>query len=440
MASVFDIGQPARDVERLTRGIRDPRKRTISHIRRAGRRLSCSATRNRVALKIARAEMRDLRQLLYRSGVSIEDVASATPALLRCLVQRQVIFNNIFSALWAIGPMLLLYGTFMWGLFYEDDPLPIDIVFVMWYGLLTSVTYKVWSKTNDDFRRMLKFSTGHRQFTLKYAWLIILFLFLGTSASFFYFVPRVTSRINFHSVTIASAQGLLFLMYIFLVYRAIRMIIRWRFPELALVRALADAFEMVAGGNPANWRRISLRSKVAHCINQAAHTLEGPIARKFSASAGPAVAAAIDERFLMAGAALRSKVAWLATPRVDTQKFLSGALAEELLIAATGDLDRLDYVEIGGTGLKTAGLFARLRATTSWAVFGFGPAIFVVVGKTVGLISDPGTIAILIQFAALSFFVAVLAVADPAGYKDRLSSVTGAGAALFGWRTTGKKE
>jgi hypothetical protein len=229
-------------------------------------------------------------------------------------------------------------------------------------------------------------------------------------------------------------------MYIFLIYRVIRMIIRWRVPELALVRALADAFEIVADGNPANWRRISLRSKVADCINQAARTLEGPIARKFSASAGPAVAAAIDQRFLMAGAALRGKVAWLATPRVDTPKFLSGALAKELLIAASGDLDRLDHIEIEGTELKTAGFFARLRATLSWAVFGFGPAIFVIVGKTAGLINDAGTIAILVQFAALSFFVAVLSVADPAGYKDKLGSVTGAGTTLFGWRTTGKKE
>jgi hypothetical protein len=141
----------------------------------------------------------------------------------------------------------------------------------------------------------------------------------------------------------------------------------------------------------------------------------------------------------MAGAALRSKVAWLATPRAETQKFLARALADELLIAVTGNLDRLDYVEIEGTGSKTVGLFARLRATVSWGVFGFGPAIFVVVSKTAGLINDPGTIAILVQFAALSFFVAVLAVADPSGYKDRLSSVTGAGAALFGWRTE-KKE
>lgn len=239
---------------------------------------------------------------------------------------------------------------------------------------------------------------------------------------------------------IATAQFVILVMYMCLAFRITRMIMRRRAPELALVRALADAFEMVAGGNRASWRSITLRSKVAHRIDQAALILEGPIARKFSASAGADIAAAIEKRFLMAGAALRSKVAWLATPRAETRKFLARALADELLIAVTGDLDRLDYIEIEGTRLKPSGLFARLRATASWGVIGFGPAIFVVVSKMAGLINDPGTIAILVQFAVISFFVAVLSVADPAGYKDRLSSVTGTGAALFGWRTPGKKE
>ena len=108
--------------------------------------------------------------------------------------------------------------------------------------------------------------------------------------------------------------------------------------ELALVRALADAFEMVADGNPANWRSISWRSAAAGCIDSAASVLEGPIARKFITSAGRGVAVDIQHRFLMAGAALRSKVAWLATPKAETREFLSRALAKTLLIAVAGDL------------------------------------------------------------------------------------------------------
>jgi hypothetical protein len=80
----------------------------------------------------------------------------------------------------------------------------------------------------------------------------------------------------------------------------------------------------------------------------------------------------------------------------------------------------------------------RLRATLSWATFGFGPAVFVVVSKWAGWVTDTTTIGVLVQFAALCFFVAVLSVMDPTGYKDRLGSVIGTGAALFGWRKAEK--
>jgi hypothetical protein len=216
--------------------------------------------------------------------------------------------------------------------------------------------------------------------------------------------------------------------------------LRWRAPELTLVRALADAFEIVVASSPANWRSISLRSKAARYIHKAATTLEGPIARKFTPSAGFSDASAIQRRFQMAGIALRTKVAWLATPRADTRRFLARALADELLIAATGDLDRLEYAEIGQSQFITISWITRLRATASWVIFGFGPAIFVVVSRTVGWIDDPATTAILVQFAALCFFAAVLSAVDPSGYKDRLSSVTGTGAALFGWRKAETKE
>jgi hypothetical protein len=221
-----------------------------------------------------------------------------------------------------------------------------------------------------------------------YNWVIQPLRFQEDMSPSFMSLDGLVSGISFHNLMIATVQALIFGMYMLLIFRTIRIVIRWRAPELALVRALADAFEMVAGGNPANWRSISWRSKVAHRIDQAADVLEGPIARKFSASAGAAVAAAIDKRFLMAGAALRSKVAWLATPMAETQRFLARALADELLIAVTGDLDRLDHAESEGTGLNTTGLFARLRATTSWGVFAFGPAIFAVVNNRIELIKD----------------------------------------------------
>ena len=132
----------------------------------------------------------------------------------------------------------------------------------------------------------------------------------------------------------------------------------------------------------------------------------------------------------MAGAGLHRKVAWLATPKAETREFLARALASQLLIAATGDLDRLEYAELESAGSTATDWFARLRATVTWAAFGFRPAIpaiFVVVSKWAGWVTDPATAGILVQFAALCFFLAVLSATDPTGYKDRLGSFTGIG-------------
>jgi hypothetical protein len=68
-------------------------------------------------------------------------------------------------------------------------------------------------------------------------------------------------------------------MYITLVNRIVRRILCWRTPNLALVRALVDAFETLAGGSPASWRSIHLRRRAARYIASAAEILEGPIAR-----------------------------------------------------------------------------------------------------------------------------------------------------------------
>jgi hypothetical protein len=209
-----------------------------------------------------------------------------------------------------------------------------------------------------------------------------------------------------------------------------------------LVRALADAFEMVAGGSLVAWRSISRRSEVARYIDNAADSLEGPIARKFITSAGRGGAVDIQERFLMAGAALRSKIAWLATPKAETRDFLARALADQLLIAATGDLDRLEYAELKPFDTPSVGWFARLRTAAGWTIFAFGPAIFLIAGKWAGWLdhTDAATTGLLVQFAGLCFFVAVLSAADPTGFKDRLGSVTGTGAALFGWKKPEKPE
>jgi hypothetical protein len=291
---------------------------------------------------------------------------------------------------------------------------------------------------DDDYRRLIKYSTGPQNWVLKNSWVMILSSYLIYLMLFGHELKHLT--VSGYEAMIVVAQCLLILLYMIFGYWLVRIILRWRAPELALVRALADAFEIIVAARPAHWRSISLRSKAPRYLEKAAITLEGPIARKFVAPAGFSDAIGIQNRFKMAGAALRSKVAWLATPMEETKSFLARELAEELMIAVTGDLDRLEYCEIAQAQTATVSWIARLRSTAGWAIVGFGPAIFVVVGKTILGFKDETT-TILIQFAFLSFFVAVLSAVDPSGYKERLSSVTGTGAALFGWKKSeGKTE
>jgi hypothetical protein len=280
-------------------------------------------------------------------------------------------------------------------------------------------------------RQVKRFASGNFRIFL----LIGALVFVGAE-----YFGGIFNTISQKTVVYVLIQLSLSLMYMSLANRLIRRMSRWRAPELTLVRGLANAFKIVAEGSLAKWRSISRRSEAARNIEIAAAALEGPIARKFLTSAGHSGAAAIQERFMMAGAALRGKVAWLATPTPETREHLARALATQLLIAATGELDRLECVELKAVSAPSVGWLARLRATAGWAIFGFGPGVFVVVGKWAGWITDAATTGILVQFAGLCFFVAVLSATDPTGYKERLGSVTGTGAALFGWKKPEKPE
>jgi hypothetical protein len=290
---------------------------------------------------------------------------------------------------------------------------------------------------NDEFRRPIKYSSGINKTLAKYVPILMVFcgILYTTYFSALYFVQTSGSlQIKKETIFYLLLQLCLCLMYVALTNRMVRRILLWRAPDLALIRALVDAFETVAEGRPASWRSIHMRRRAAQYIARAAETLEGPIARGFAASAGFDGAGAIQDRFLMAGAALRRKIAWLATPMAETREHLGRTLAGQLLIAAAGDLDRLEYAALRDVGESSGGWLSRFRAAVSWAAFAFGPAIFLILSKWSGWITDPTTTGIFIQFAALCFLTAVLSAADPTGYKDRLSSVAGTGTALFGWK------
>lgn len=411
-----------------------------------GSRVSISAPLirdKRRAMRIARMETRDLIRLLRRSDMPVHTISRATPALARCLAQRQVMYHTILGLVTFLGLVFLSIPIGATVFFYHgilNDFHLLQVLFTLSYPIIAAIGAGVL-RFDDDYRRLIKYSTGPQNWIFKNSWVIILATYLIYLLSFHDELKHL-SLVSGYEAMIVAAQCFLILLYMILVYWLARIILRWRAPELALVRALADAFEIIVAARPAHWRSISLRSKAARYLEKAAITLEGPIARKFVAPAGFSDAIGIQNRFKMAGAALRSKVAWLATPMEGTKSFLARALAEELMIAVTGDFDRLEYCEITQAQTATVSWIVRLRSTAGWAIIGFGPAVFVVVGKTMGWFKDaPETTAILIQFAALSFFVAVLSAVDPSGYKERLSSVTGTGAALFGWKKAeGKTE
>jgi hypothetical protein len=280
--------------------------------------------------------------------------------------------------------------------FFYRDFHSLLVLFTLSYPIIAAVGSGVL-RFDDDYRRLIKYSTGLQNWVLKNSWMIILTQYPICLLLFRHELKNL-SLVNSYEAMIVAAQSLLILLYMILVYWLARIILRWRAPELTLVRALADAFEIIVTAHPAHWRSISLRSKAARYLDKAAITLEGPIARKFVAPAGFSDGIGIQNRFKMAGAALRSKVAWLATPMEGTKSFLARALAVELMISVTGDLDRLEYSEIAQAQTATVSWIVRLRSTAGWAILGFGPAIFVVVGKTLGWFKEaPETTAILIQ-------------------------------------------
>ena len=396
-----------------------------------------SETGRRYELRLARSEIKDLRRLLDRSGVPHEEISRSAPALLRCLAHRSIIATNIKTMMLLIGTVIFSGPLFVWVEYLKPDEksLAFQIYYVMSL-LLLSIMFKINAKYDEDIRRNIKYGKGIQLFIYKNTYIIYAILF--TIGLMYAYMSGVFVKLNLRILLAVAAQVFLCLIYLWLISWTVRIILRWRVPQLVLVRALADAFETVTEPPPASWRRVHLRSKAAQYIDKAADTLEGPIARRFVASAGLG-GAAIQERLLMAGAALRQKVAWLATPKEETREFLARALATELLIAAMGDLDRLEYAELGAAGSSAVGWLTRLRKTVGWAAVGFGPAIFVIVNNNLGeWATDPAKTGIFGQLAVVCFFLAVLSAADPTGYKERLGIITGTGTALFGWRKAEK--
>jgi hypothetical protein len=233
---------------------------------------------------------------------------------------------------------------------------------------------------------------------------------------------------------VVLVQVTVLLLYVCLLWLLAIRFSTWRAPELVLVRALADAFEIVVEGGPASWRSISRRGRAARYINKAGSALEGPIAREFARWAGWSGGAeksgdpTIQERFLTASAALRSKISWLATPRPETREFLARTLGRELLIAATGNFDQLEYAEFKRADFPSDSRLTRLRRRLTWVAITFAPCIILAVSWWQNWLTDQMKV-VLTQVSLLWFVVSI----DPTAYKERIGSVISTGKTLFEW-------
>ena len=351
----------------------------IRHLR-AWRRRRARRTALGGIERVARGEIKELRRLLIRSGVSCEEVSQAMPVLLHCLVKRERVRAK---SVWFLLGLFVLVGFQMAYIYlFQISNVRLeyinDATFIILF-LIGAMFLKFSIARARYFERTLRYDPKISQrVALKYSWIALLLfsIILGVTRFPSY---RILSNTTWQDWLVVLVQVNVLLLYFWLLYLLAVRVLTWRAPELVLVRALADAFEIVAEGGPASWRSISRRGRAARYINKAGSALEGPIARKFARWAGWSGGAeksgdpTIQERFLTAGAALRSKIAWLATPRPETREFLARTLGRELLIAATGDFDRLEYAEFKRADFSSDSRLTRLRRTLTWAAITFAP-------------------------------------------------------------------
>lgn len=437
MSECFGLVQSAEDRGKSQKSFRPDLIQAVRHLRAWRRRRA-----RRIALggieRVARGEIKELKRLLIRSGVSCEEVSQAMPALLRCLVKRH---REIAKSSWfGFGLYVLLAFQMVLTYYLQISNVRLehinDATFIIML-FIGAMIFKLSSTRARYFQRALRYDPKLSQrVALKYSWVVLLLsTIIGIMLSPTY---NILASTTWQDWLVVLVQVTVLLLYFWLLWLLTISVLTWRAPELVLVRALADAFELTVEGSPASWRSISRRSRVAQYINAAADALEGPIARKFARWAGWSGGAeksgdpTIQERFLQAGTALRSKIAWLATPRPETRDFLARTLGGELLIAANGDFDRLEYAEFKRADFPSDSRLTRLRRMLSWAAIAFAPFIILVVSWWQNWLTD--AMKSFLGFSVLWFLVSV----NPTAYKERIGSVISTGKTFFGWGSTEK--
>ena len=268
----YITGDLRRQTTHAIRRLRDWRRRKAGRIALGGIK------------RVARGEIRELKRLLIRSGVSCEEVSQAMPALLHCLVKRQRVMAT-YAVRSCYGLFVLFALQIAYVNYFQISNVRLEHIngatFIAML-LIGAMIFKSPTRVRH-FERALRYDPKlSERMALRYFWAVLLLLSIfGIILS-----PTYTILLNWQDWLVVLVQVTVLVSFIWLTRLATIQGLSWRAPELVLVRALADAFEIVAEEGPARWRSTSRRGRAARYINKAGNALEGPIARKFGRWAG----------------------------------------------------------------------------------------------------------------------------------------------------------
>jgi hypothetical protein len=117
MPGRFDLVQTAEDARNFQKGFRPDLILPIRHLRAWCRR---RRRRRRIGgiLRVERGEIKELRRLLIRSGIPLEEVSPVMPVLLRCLVQSERETGK-YAFLFGLGIGSLVALQICWVVFFK---------------------------------------------------------------------------------------------------------------------------------------------------------------------------------------------------------------------------------------------------------------------------------------------------------------------------------
>lgn len=135
---------------------------TIRRLRTSLRGISLFRGGRRTALKVARAEVQDLKRLLTKSGIVLKQDSRIISILGRCFFQRQLKMTRVLT--WVTMFSFLMYAPLYLGLIYFKHLSVDDVETIMWVFVIFLLMNGIYQKmalkwlSDDDMRRIMKYS------------------------------------------------------------------------------------------------------------------------------------------------------------------------------------------------------------------------------------------------------------------------------------------